>query len=239
MLKRNILIAILTVFSLGFIGLQLLQYEYYAMGVRTLMLILLSFLYVVSVKNKRNFFFLFLLAYTLSDIFNFFTWDYNLKEGDFDVYYYLGNGLYILSYLFLVAKLLQSIKIREVAAKLPFHVLILFILDCFCVVIVTNTTKSELGVYPYVLEFIYNAVIMLLLTLALLNYIHKDDKKSMNFLIGSICIVFSEVIQLAYFYISETNILNVISSVFLVLAFVFFYLQSRLVYSERMQIANS
>ncbi|OMP29793.1 hypothetical protein [Mangrovimonas sp. DI 80] len=226
------------VFSLGFIGLQLLQYEYCAMGVRALMLILLSFLYVVRVKNKRNFFFLFLLAYTLSDVINFITWEYSTEDGGFD-YYYLGNGLYILSYLFLVAKLLQSIKIREVAVKLPFHVLILFILDCFCVVIVTNTTKSELGVYPYVLEFIYNAVIMLLLTLALLNYIHKDDKKSMNFLIGSICIVFYEVIQLAYFYISETNILNVISSVFLVLAFVFLYLQSRLVYSERMQIANS
>ncbi|WP_053992592.1 hypothetical protein [Mangrovimonas sp. TPBH4] len=238
MLQRNFLIAILTVFSLGFIGLQLLQYEYYAMGVRAAMLVLLSILYAVSVKNKRKFFFLFLLAFTLSDIINFITWDFSTEEGGFD-YYYLGNGLYILSYLFLVIKLLGSINLPEVARKLPVQILVLFILDCFCVVIVTNTTKDELGVYPYVLEFVYNAVIMLLLSLALLNFIYKDDKKSMNFLIGSICIVFSEVIQLAYFYISEANILNVISSVFLVMAFLFLYRQSRLIYSERMQIANS
>lgn len=239
MLKRNLLIAILTVFSLGFLGLQLLEYEYYAMGLRAILLLFLTVLYAVSVKNRGLFFFLFLISYTLSDIINFFTWEYYLEENERDYYYYIGNAMYILSYMFLIAQLLTSLNVKKVVAKLPFHAFVLFVLDCFCVVVVTNTTKEELGVYPFVLEFVYNAVLMLLLSLALLQYLYRDDKKAMNFLIGSICIVFYEVLQLAYFYVSEVTILNVICSVFFVLAFVFFYLQSRLTHGESFHLVNS
>jgi hypothetical protein len=66
------------------------------------------------------------------------------------------------------------------------------------------------------------------LSVGLINYMYRNDNKSMLFLIGSICIVFSEIIQLAYFYIIKSNDLGFIYSLFLVLAFVFFYLQSQL-----------
>ena len=55
----------------------------------------------------------------------------------------------------------------------------------------------------------------------------------MNLLLGALCIVFSEVIQVAYFYVSDLNVLNVAFSILLVLAFSFFYIQSNLSYQER------
>ena len=119
-----------------------------------------------------------------------------------------------------------------IVKKFPAHLVILLVLDIFCWLTVTDTTKGVLTTTEYELEFIYNTVIMLLLTVTLINYIYREDKKSMNLLIGSIFIVFSEVIQLAYFYISAINILNVICSFFLVIAFIFFYLQSRLMYQN-------
>jgi cbb3-type cytochrome oxidase subunit 3 len=69
---------------------------------------------------------------------------------------------------------------------------------------------------------------MVLLSVALINYMYRNDTKSMMFLMGSICIVFSEIIQLAYFYVMDDKMLGFIYSFFLVVAFIFFYLQSQL-----------
>jgi hypothetical protein len=82
------------------------------------------------------------------------------------------------------------------------------------------------------MEVVYNIVIMLLLTMALVNYISRDSKKAMNLLIGSLCIVFSEVIQVAYFYVSERIVFGVVYSVLLVLAFTLFYIQSSMSYMK-------
>ena len=69
---------------------------------------------------------------------------------------------------------------------------------------------------------------MVLLSVALLNYLDKDTNKAMLFLIGAIFIVFSEIIQMAYFYIVDSNDLSATYATFLVMAFLFLYLQSQL-----------
>ena len=229
---KKILIASLVLLSIVFLGLQFLEYEIEASGVRMLLLLLLTVLYCTSVKTKRLYFFLFLIAFTVSEVLNFVSWFIVLYEDSIDYFYYIGNGLYILSYIFLVIQVLKTMNVKEVVTKFPIHIIILFILDVFCVSIVTSTTDGELNGYEYYVEFIYNAVIMALLSIALINYIYRDDKKSMNLLVGSIFIVFSEVIQLAYFYISDINFLNILCSLFLVIAFLFFYLQARLNHEE-------
>ncbi|OUR95109.1 hypothetical protein A9Q87_00780 [Flavobacteriales bacterium 34_180_T64] len=230
---KKVLIAILVLLSIVFLSLQLLQYEIEAAGARTLLLFFLTALYCHTVKTKRFYFFMFLVTFTISEILNFTSWFILLDFDSIDYFYYIGNGLYILSYIFLIIQVLKTMNIREVVTKFPLHIIILLVLDVFCVLIVTSTTRGQLSYNEYALEFLYNAVIMLLLSLALINYIYRDDKKSMNLLVGSIFIVFSEVIQLAYFYISEINFLNVLCSLLLVIAFLFFYLQARLNHEEK------
>lgn len=175
---------------------------------------------------------MFLITFTVADVFNFLSWQISPDSFMADYSYYIINAMYILSYSFLIVQILKTLDIKQVVTKLPVHIIILLVLDISCVIVVTNTTKPELQFGEYLLEFVYNTVIMALLSVALINYIYKDDKKSMNFLVGSIFIVFSEVIQLAYFYVSEVNILNVLCSIFLVLAFVFFYLQAKISHEE-------
>ena len=112
--------------------------------------------------------------------------------------------------------------------RFPLHVIILLALDIYSIIFVTEIAiKSELlvGFYDYLIEILYNTVIMLLLTVTLINYINRDSKKAMNLLLGALCIVFSEVIQVAYFYVAEINFLNVAYSILLVIAFGFFYIQ--------------
>lgn len=237
---RKILIATLIILSVSFLGLQILQFETQASALRALLLIGLTAFYYLTIKEKKHFFYLFLLAFTLAEILNFTSLFVSfVSESGTDYSYYLTNALYILSYLFLITKVLSDMNLKEVIRKFPIHILVLLVLDVFCVIIVTDTTKGLLSNEEYTLEFLYNTVIMLLLTVTLINYIYREDKKSMNLLIGSIFIVFSEVIQLAYFYISAINILNVICSFFLVMAFIFFYLQSRLIYQENDDLTSN
>ena len=44
--------------------------------------------------------------------------------------------------------------------------------------------------------------------------------------LASLCIVFSEVIQIAYLYISAKILLDILSTILLVVAFYFFYKQA-------------
>lgn len=205
----------------------------YASFVRAGMAILLTVLYVHQLKTKPGYFFKFLVTFAIADIIGLMYWIVkDSPEYTVDYVYYICNGLYILSYIFLIIKVVKSMNIRDVITKLPAHIVILVILDIFCVTIVTDTARGDLSVYQFALEFLYNAVIMTLLTFSVINYIYKVDKRAMNLLLGSIFIVFSEMIQLAYYYVLQINVLNVFCSLFMVLAFFFFYLQATLTNTE-------
>uniref|UniRef100_UPI004049A63F hypothetical protein n=1 Tax=Gelidibacter sp. TaxID=2018083 RepID=UPI004049A63F len=237
---RKILITILIILSVSFLGLQVLQFEAQASALRALLLIVLTVFYYLTIKDKKRFFYLFLVSFTIAEILNFTSMFVSfVSENGADYSYYLTNALYILSYIFLIIKVLGDMNLKEIIRKFPIHIIVLLVLDVFCVITVTETTKGLLSNAEYALEFSYNTIIMLLLTITLINYIYREDKKSMNLLIGSIFIVFSEVIQLAYFYISAINILNVICSFFLVMAFIFFYLQSRLIYQKNDDLTSN
>lgn len=225
--------ALILALSLFFLGLQFKGLEVEAAGVRALSVTLLTILYVIRVENKHPFFLLFLVFFALSEILNYATWVVNLDViPEIDYFYYLGNGLYILSYLFLITRIALAMNFKKAFLKFPLQIGLLAILGVFFVYFVSDTTRKELTQNEYYLELLYNAVVMFLMAIALVNYMYRDDKKSMNLLIGEICIMFSEVIQLAYFYIADINLLNVLCSMFLVFAFLFFYLQSRLKHRE-------
>lgn len=229
MFLARVLGIIVVLLSVLFLGLQVQDFGAEAEIVRTVTLMLLIVLYVVSVKNKHLLFLLFLVVFTSVEVLNHIDLD-----AEFDYLYYIGNGLYILSYLLLIGRILAGIRLTKVVSKFPWQTVLLAILVVFVVYLVTDTTKSELSTSEYALEFAYNTVIMILMSFALLNYMYRDNKKSMNLLLGCICIVLSEIIQVTYFYIAEQrDILNVLCSAFLVSAFLFFYLQSTFTESER------
>lgn len=225
---KRLLISLLLCLSVLFVSFQFYEQELYASGIRAVILLGLTILYVHEVKSKRFYFFMFLTTYCFAEILNFIASLYPADFNGINYYYYVINALFITAYIFLIVQVVMTIKFKELLKVYPFHIIILFILDAFCVVLITATTEESLDTPQYVLEFLYNCVIMVLVSVALLNYIHHDNKKAMNLLLGTIFIVFSEVIQLAYFYVAEFNFLNVICSLFFVIAFMFFYLQARL-----------
>jgi len=235
-IKRILKFTLITL-SLIFISFQIFSLEFQASGARVSLVLLLTLLYYIKIENKRLYFMLFLICFSLAELVVFSSY---LIEIDYsktiDYFYYAANGFYILSYIFLIIRVLREMNLKLVIKKYWIHLLVLTVLDVFCVVIVSGTTKNYLSFQEFSLEFTYNAVIMILLTVAMVNYMSKNTQKSMNLLLGAIFIFFSEVIQMTYNYISDEIILNVTGSFFLVLAFVFFYLQARIPF-ESEQVA--
>lgn len=228
--KIKALKAFLIIAAVVFIILQILEKEFYGAGVKAILFIGLTILYHIEVDSKNRFFIAFLYLFTLGVALDFVAWLLALSgiKNYQSFLYYFTNSLFILSYVVLIIKVLITLKFKTMVRKLPIHILVLLVLDVFSVIIVTETTEKVLNSTEYILEFVYNAVVMILLSVALLNYIYRDDIKSMNLLLASILIVFSEIIQMAYFYIADSNTFNIMCSVLLVGAFLFFYIQSTL-----------
>lgn len=223
--------------GLLFLGIMYIVLESFALeiegeAVGAITLILLTYLYFKWTEYKNSLFLLFLIGFSLAHVFGFFAYySSQTAGGEIESLYYISNIIYILSYVFLIIRLLLSLDLKTVFLQLPIPILVLVILDIFCVSIVTSTTETVLSLNQYVLEYTYNAIIMMLLSVALINYMYRNDNKSMLLLIGSICIVFSEIIQLAYYYIIENTDLSFIHSLFLVVAFLLFYIQSQLAFT--------
>lgn len=221
----------LTLVLLGFayIGLQAFQEEIAASGVCALMLFLLTILYRRLSRINERLFHFFLIFFTVAEIIGFIYWfvPTNTIIGT-EFLYYLANSAYIVSYAFLIYHVVNGMAFKKVLKRFVGPAVILLVLDVFCVYIVTETASAELNLSEFFVELTYNGVIMILLSVALLNFLNRDSNKSMLFLIGSIFIVFSEIIQLAYFYIVESNDLSATYATFLVMAFFFLYLQSQL-----------
>lgn len=228
MIVNKIIKVILIVLSACFVVLEGLKYGKEASAISAFMFVLLTVLYCRITDNKNKLFFSFLVIFTVSHIMSCLSWYIYLDENSIDYGYYLGNALYMLSYGFLIALVVREMNFKQIVSKFLVTIIILVILNIFCVTLVTDTTKNVLSLPEYTLEFMYNAIVMILLSVSLINYMHRDDNKAMLFLVGTIFIFFSEMIQLAYYYISYTNDLGTIYSTFLVLAFTFFYLQSQL-----------
>jgi hypothetical protein len=228
MLVNKILKVILLLLGAVFIVLHGYEFEVIRTVLGIVMFMLLTVLYFKSSAKKSKFFLWFLALFTVGNIVDLVSYYWPIKEiEDLDYFYYLVNAIYITAYVFLIIKILSGFNFKKVFSEFSVPIIILILLDVFCVVLVTDTAQNEFTFYQYILEFSYNAIIMILLSVALINYMYRNDNKSMLFLIASIFIFFSEIIQLAYFYILDDNNLSLIYSLFFIIAFIFFYLQSQ------------
>ena len=237
MQKPKFILGLIIILTISFIGFQAFGLDISSEAARFPIIPLLTYYYVATTYDTRSYFFKFLFLYAIGELLGGVGMIYYLTESVYIDYlqFYGGNFCYILAYICLFLEVYKNLDLRKVIKRFPVHIIILLALDIYSVIFVSEVAvKSGFlqGPLDSVIEVIYNIVIMMLLTITLINYISRDSKKAMNLLVGALCIVFSEVIQVAYFYISERAILGITYSALLVFAFCFFYLQSGMAYSK-------
>lgn len=229
MQKAKILLGVIIALVIASIGLRVFRQEGMADSMQSLIVPALALYYCANRHCKKKSFFYFLLLFGFADLLGIFYYNVYISDAVDSIFYFVCNLLYISAYLVLIFEVIRSLNVAQILSKFTVHIIILLVLDIYCVMLVSDVAikSDELwNIYEHILEFVYNAVIMILLTVTLINYLNKDSKKAMNLLLGSLCIVFSEVIQVAYYYVSDISILGIAYSVLLLLAFFFFYLQA-------------
>jgi len=210
---------------------QISDQEFLSNGSKSLIAPLFTLLYFINVPQRSMFFSLFLIFFSiaeLSTLLEYFTLDWSQEQ--LDAYYVIGNTVYILAYCFLIIEVLKTISLRKVFENYFIHVVVLLALNIYIIHVLMTIVNPDFQLdsqYLIAVELVYNVVMLILLTMSLISYFYNDNKKTLLLFFGSICIVFSEVIQVAYFYIADQDLLNITQTILFVLAFSFFYFQSK------------
>lgn len=235
MFKSKALVALVLITYALFVFFVFSENGTLAYFLDALLLPSITVIYLLFIKKKDIFFTVFLLLYSVSDllglVFTFFppTKDKLLASID----YYIGNSMYILAYAILLIGVAKSICFNHILKNFKIHTLVLIVLNVYLVYVLQVIVEPYIGDYnEYYLELVYNCVMLVLLSVTLLNYFYRDNKKALYLFLGSLFIVFSEVIDVAYIYISKRSLLGFLATTLSLVAFYFFYQQNKLIIEE-------
>ena len=232
--KSKVMIGLVLLVYLGFVVFQFSSNIFWADALDALLLPLITIAYFRGVRKPNLFFSLFLLFYSVSDLMVLIV-DYI----PYLYYYFIGNGLYILAYTALLVEILRTVSFSHVIKHFKLHLIVLLGLNiyiAYVLQIIVNPYMERTN--EYATEIIYNISMLLVLTASLLNYLYRDNKKSLFMFLGSLSIVFSEVISVAYLYVAQQNLLNFISTTLTLLAIFFYCKQASLVSEKVNQFAG-
>lgn len=201
-----------------------MQYDVLSIKVRSLILPLATAMYFFKVKKRSIYFSLFLVVFSFTELLGL------IRHSVPNSYiFYIGNSLSILGYICLILDILTQIKksldYKRFFLKYTIHIAVLVMFAVYLIVLLGEIMNPHLDRMQYTISMVYSTAIMTLLTVSLLNFICNDNKKAFILFLASMCIVFSEIVQIAYYYLSNTYWLSIIYSLLLVLAFYLFYKQ--------------
>ncbi len=230
MSKSKVLIGIVVLCYVLFVVFEFSGYVNTAYYFHSLIAPLITLIYILFVRKKSRLFLLFLLCYSVSDLLGLVLDVLPIIKTQklYNFEYYFGNLLYMFSYMFLIVKICKSINIGLLLRHFKIHTIALTALGFYFVYVLQEIISSGLVVEgDYYFELIYNITTVLLLPLSLLNYFYRDNKKALYLFLGSLCIVFSEVMDVAHIYVKEMYVLNFLSTTLALIAFYFYYQQSK------------
>lgn len=206
---------------------------FYAESSSALILPILTLWYFCSVKERSLYFVLFLVLYSISDLMIIVS-----GKLTYHIDYFLGNTLYILAYIALILEIGRNLSLRYIFKNNLFSIIVLFLLNTYIAYVLMQIIKPYLDLgAEYALEIIYNISMLMILSLALLNYFYKDSRKAFYILIGALCIVFAEVINVAYLYISHQSLLSFLTISIGLVGFYFLFEQSKLKYKKQDKVS--
>lgn len=209
---------------------------YYADSTSAFILPILTLAYFCNVKKRSLYFILFLVLYSVSDLMVIVSEKLTIvsEKLTYDVDYYVGNSLYILAYTALTIEIARNISFSYILKNYLFSIIVLFLLNSYIAYILSQIINPHLEFgSQYILEFAYNISMLMILSIALLNYFYKDSRKAFYLLIGAICIVFAEVLNVAYLYVTRQNLLNFFTISLGLVGFYFLYEQAKLKYRQK------
>lgn len=169
-------------------------------------------------------FVIFLLLFTISKSFTTLS---NFL-GDHESFYYLSSSFSIMSYSYLILYLIQGLNVKKVITDNLWQILAMILFGGYSFYLLSTMIPDSFGTIILALEYLYYITLLVVLTIAFIKYLNNDSKSSFLLLLAVISIVFSEVIQLAYFYVLQKQQLYVAFTILLFMSLYFFSLRYKL-----------
>ncbi len=189
--------------------------------------------YLFKVKNKPTFLSLFLITYSISDIINFFD-----QESYNEYMYFLCNGLYMLSYVFLFLELNKTVNMKEILKKFPIHFAVLTLLNIYIVFVMATiinpiTFETDHIEFVRIFEHVYNIILLGLLSMSFFNYLLNENNKALLLFSGCLALTFFEFLLIGYYYLSEEmSIIRMVSILLELSAFLMFYFSATITFKS-------
>lgn len=233
--KFKIFTALVVLLYFLFIIFKLNELNDSALISESLIVPLIAIAYFFCVKNKDRLFTTFFVLYAISDFYSIINmfWSIPFKPDDFYYGYqwYIGTGLYILSYFALFVYIVKSLNIKQILKDYKIHVFVLTILNLYLIYVLQNIIEVNTRFkYMYTFELVYNIILVLMLSVSLLKFSYKQSKKSLYLFFGSLCITFSEIMDIAYMYIENEYLIEISATTLSLIAFYFYFKQSRILH---------
>ncbi|MBP1840225.1 hypothetical protein J2Z57_002276 [Formosa algae] len=252
MRKTYLILIILIILSVSYLFLQCAELYNFSNVIMALVVPFICVFYLSTHKNPKLYFTAFLTLFSLAHILAFFSETEYLHEnliyflGNFlyisaymSLIFGVFKGMYykdiiprfnltIIILLLLNSYVLFSLVNGDLAINSPSTETVIGAQETSKYV---GTITLEADALPLedttasiVLEFVYNLVILILLNVAFINYLYKDNTRSFFLFIGALCVFFSEIIQYVTRFPSEEISLNIICFLLIVSGFMCFYL---------------
>lgn len=227
MLRTKAIQSVIFIITIFFVYFQLSRLDNMAFILGTLVVPAITVLYIFSVRKKSIPILTSLIAFSLSELISLFSID---QFSDFD--YYIGNALYIIAYLSLTVEILNHLNLKNLFRYFKWHLLVLVLLNVYANYFLINIVKNYVSKSDYSIELMYNIFTIALLTVSILNYFFRFDKKSLLLFLGALFITLSEALQIAYYYLLDSMKLKIVFSFLIYMAYYLFYIQSNVKYEK-------
>lgn len=237
MKRKQIIIYTVLVLSCLLLIVTTLKENTLTFVIRAIGFPLLAFAYYIGVSSKKTYFFYFMLTFAICEFLGIFVFAAYKSKLVNDMMFYGRNTLYILSYVFLLIEMLGTFNLKRTFKRFLFPTLLLVSIGSYMAYVASEITLNSESfttenIFDSITTIAYNMIVSMLFITAALKYLNNDTKKNMTMLVGIICIVFSETIQLASFYISSELILSIMHTTLIILAFYFLFIQSEMELKE-------
>jgi len=186
--------------------------------------LLILFYFVSSRKIKKNKYLLcFLIFFGIGDTSYYFL----ITKGYILSIFLAGTIALVLGYTALIALIISQLNTKQLIKRFPIQIIILTGVGAYLFLKLNSMLEfrhtGEMPQTEYILNIIYNSVIVVLLGLSLLNYFYHDSTVALKLLVACSLLIFSEFVQTAFYFMGAQDLLSNIYNLLLSLSYFAFF----------------
>ncbi|GAA4282395.1 hypothetical protein GCM10022260_28180 [Gaetbulibacter aestuarii] len=197
----------------------------------------IGFFYFLFLKKKSLYFNIFMICCMVANFLSY--WDYSVIFGiylrSFIVErhnYLITNSLLAVGYISLIYLISSKISFKLIWKNFKLPLFVLTALGTYIIYVFVNSVRIA-DFTMFLFDLIYNLSLLILFTLALINFLYWNDKKSFYFFLGCLLIVFQDVLGIVYAYLSREMIYALIWISFSLGSYYFFLMQTNMKSKKR------